>query len=970
MKYIFSNILILNAIATIFLVIDYWVRHKRFKVENIILYIFALASAIWSFGFGMLFIQTTVSGAYFWRSFGIFGTMTFMVTSQFLVGRISQIDIKLRTYFEVFSFAGFIIFFLTIQPDQTRFSMSPWGMTYEFMPGLVNNLYTGYFIIATCHIVYVIIQMIRHSQLKRIQRFGKHFLFVIFFIAIGTVFDMVVPALGYVALPGSNVTQFWGLLIIMYAMNAIDKNDVTVSNMSEFIYYSLSAPILVYDFDKTLRIANESAIERFAISDISSDITKVHLYNIFDLEKKDPFADGTYSVDSFTISNHTPYNLSLSNIYDPYGDIIGYIVICRDLSERFKYIKQLEQAKEAADLSNSAKSIFLANMSHEIRTPMNAIIGFSELALQENVSPVIKDYLYDIKSSSHHLMILINDILDISKIESGHMKLVSVEYKLSSILHDVYQMILTQTNKKGLDFYLEINCKVPSLLSGDCNRIQSLLINLLNNAVKYTPSGYIKLLVDVLSNENNKIMLQFQVIDSGIGIKVEDKDTLFEAFSQFDQSRNYGIEGTGLGLALVKSICELMNGSIRVESEYGKGSNFIATIEQDVVDSTLTELNIDTSNSSTDEFTLGTMRLHNVNALVVDDNPVNLKVISKSLSFYGITVECASSGAESIELCKQNEYDFIFMDQMMPEMDGIEAMKIIRKSITHYFNKGYIIALTANAISGVKQQLLDEGFDEYISKPIVYPELEEIFKKYVNPKQISYDQSASGKDGTASDKGDTSSGKDGRAPDKGDTASNEGYAASNEGYAASNEGYAACCIDRNTSIDVNQDLLSKLLPSIDIADGLAHCANNIDDFVEVLPIFLKSGKEQIEKLRVSRENNNLKDFAIYAHAFKGGCLNIGASLLAEKAKGLELAGKGDDKLYINNHFEEYIGRFEEFLLEIDSAIQSLGLKTALDNHISENDNSASYQLLIQVKKALDDYDFATASNLLKNIKTD
>ena len=169
---------------------------------------------------------------------------------------------------------------------------------------------------------------------------------------------------------------------------------------------------------------------------------------------------------------------------------------------------------------------------------------------------------------------------------------------------------------------------------------------------------------------------------------------------------------------------------------------------------------------------------------------------------------------------------------------------------------------------------------------------------------------------------------------------------------------------------MNQDLLSKLLPSIDIADGLAHCANNIDAFVEVLPIFLKSGKEQIEKLRVSRENNNLKDFAIYAHAFKGGCLNIGASLLAEKAKGLELAGKGDDKLYINNHFEEYIGRFEEFLLEIDSAIQSLGLKTALDNHISENDNSASYQLLIQVKKALDDYDVATASNLLKNIKTD
>ena len=317
------------------------------------------------------------------------------------------------------------------------------------------------------------------------------------------------------------------------------------------------------------------------------------------------------------------------------------------------------------------------------------------------------------------------------------------------------------------------------------------------------------------------------------------------------------------------------------------------------------------------------MKLHNVNALVVDDNPVNLKVISKSLSFYGMTVECVSSGAESIELCKKNEYDFIFMDQMMPEMDGVEAMKIIRKSITHYFNNGYIIALTANAISGVKQELLNEGFDEYISKPIVYPELEEIFKKYINPTQITYEESASD--------------------------------------------------------EVDQNMLSKLLPSINVGDGLSHCANNIDSFVEVLPIFLRSGKEQIEKLRKSKEDNNLKDFAIYAHAFKGGCLNIGASLLAEKAKGLELAGKADDSSYIDSNFEEYISEFEKFLAEIDSAIDRLGLNSsnnqtsdiqASDFQASDNDKNPSYQLLVQVKKALDDYDFATATNLLKDIKTD
>lgn len=914
MKFIFSNLLIFDFTIAIFLMLSHIVRHRSIKVENILLYIFSIASAIWSFGFGMLFIQTNYDGAYFWRSFGIMGTVLYMVSAQFLVDCISNLSLKMRSIMEIFSFTGFIAFILSVQPGQTTFHMSAFGMTYQFTPGIVSHIYTGYFIIASINILIVIINMIRHSKLARIRKFGKQFLVVTILILLGTVLDMVFPAIGLEAIPGSNITQFWGLLIIYYAMEEIDRTDITLSNLSSFIYHSMSSPIVIYDNNKTIKIVNEAAISQWGLPRDSDLLSESHLSDIFDLPDDFVFPDNQLSVDSRLKSSQVPYSLSLSLIHDKYGDIIGYIIIGKDLSDRIKYIEQLEKAREAADMSNMAKSRFLANMSHEIRTPMNAIIGFSELALKEEVSDTLKDYLYDIKSSSHNLMILINDILDISKIESGRMNLVGVEYKLSTVLHDVYQMILTQANKKNLDFQLEINSQVPAVLYGDSNRIQSILINLLNNAVKYTPSGFVKLTVDVLSIQDNNVVFEFQVIDSGIGIKVKDTSTLFEAFSQVDQEKNYGIEGTGLGLALVKSVCELMNGDIRVESEYGKGSTFIATLEQLVVDPTMVDINISKTNSSSDEFTLGQMKVHDVKVLVVDDNPVNLKVIEKSLSYYGMDVELASSGLQAIDMCTNTQYDIIFMDQMMPEMDGVETMIKIRKDIAYYACGGRIVALTANAISGVKEELLALGFDEYISKPIVYPELEAVLKQFIPDSQITYEEN--NYDGT-----------------------------------------------------INVRSLERLLPSIDIHEGLIHCGNDIEAYVEVLPIFHRSGKEQLAKMLSKRSVDTLSDFAIYAHAIKGSCLNIGAKEIGEHVKALEYAGKDKDFDYIQHNLDLFVEEFEKFLDEIYNAMKELGLiedSLNTSNNNINNSNSEAENLLIKVKKAIEDYDFATASSLLRD----
>jgi len=407
----------------------------------------------------------------------------------------------------------------------------------------------------------------------------------------------------------------------------------------------------------------------------------------------------------------------------------------RSISSR--YISQVEEnvslmskLLEKANAENRAKSMFLANMSHEIRTPMNSIMGFAEILLKQKMTEEQEDYVISIRESSQSLLSIINDILDISKIESGKMEIMEHDFSTKKLLCSVLAEIGLLADKKVIEFKYNVDENLPKTLWGDEVRIREILVNLLNNAIKYTKAGWVSLSVSSENTADGLVNCIFKVEDTGIGISKENQELIFNVFEQVEQLKNKGIEGTGLGLSIVKSYVNLMHGEISVDSEVGKGSVFLLTLPLKAVDVAPVG-NIVLEKSREKKSGIGELKIENRTALVVDDSRVNLKVIKKILENYGLSVETAEGGEESIELCKNKQYDMVFMDQMMPGMDGVTAMKHIRE-IQGYESGGpnKIFVLTANAIKGVEAELLSEGFDEYFRKPIEFKEIEGALRKY------------------------------------------------------------------------------------------------------------------------------------------------------------------------------------------------------------------------------------------------
>lgn len=409
-------------------------------------------------------------------------------------------------------------------------------------------------------------------------------------------------------------------------------------------------------------------------------------------------------------------------------NVQAYIAWIFDMTFINQYTSEMIKLKEASEQASIAKTNFLTHVSHEIRTPMNAIVGYSNMALRTQDTKDVNYYLRNIKEASNTLLDLINEILDISKIESGKMELVDVNYSFENMIHEISSMMGAQAGKAGLALIIEIEPDIPKWLCGDRVKLQEILTNLISNGIKYTKAGSVSLRIHMRERTEEHVMLHIEVEDTGIGIEQKNFPLVFGKFEQFDNKKNYQIEGSGLGLSIVKSFVEMMGGHITFESEYGCGTKFIADIWQGIGHREKTD---DKDIVPDDE----NIQIQQGRILVVDDNDLNCDVAKGILCCLGMQAEAVRSARECITLLEEGQrYDIIFMDHMMPEMDGVEALHEIR-SKGGEIAATPIVLLTANAVSGVKEQMIEEGFDDFLSKPIDISELRGVLIRYLGVYQ-------------------------------------------------------------------------------------------------------------------------------------------------------------------------------------------------------------------------------------------
>jgi len=720
--------------------------------------------------------------------------------------------------------------------------------------------------------------------------------------------------------------------------------------------------------------------------------------------------------------------------------IIILLIFCRNALNSSKnktlqvqeLLMEVEDKKNQAERADQAKSDFLANMSHEIRTPMNAITGMVELLMQNELSDKEYEYVSTIKSAAGGLLSLINDILDFSKIEAGKLDIIDVEYNPGSLITDIVNLINTKIDKEHVSFNVNINPNLPSELIGDELRVKQIALNILSNATKFTKQGFIIFNINYQPVSKDEIMLTLEINDSGIGIKEENLDEIFDEFKQVDTRRNRNIQGTGLGLAICKRLATLMGGTIVMDSKYGIGTKVTVTMVQKVkskipcavvknprhtsvlifdtdpyVRTSLSGLlkALQVKHDVTDDFeeykvllncrsythtffdyeiaytymkkfarennrvksiamvckndynisdpndiiTLVLKPLHFISivpilngenltqnkkaqneytfiaptakVLIVDDNFVNLKVAEGLLEKFKVQVTPATGGFEAIDIImKEQNFDLVLMDHMMPQIDGVDTVKLIRSSNSLYCRKVPIIAFSANAVKEAQLMFLNNGFNDFLAKPIEVKALKQILMKWIP--------------------------KDKLEKVSGDVAKMQNQQNNNQ------QGFT-------------QNKESMNLKLIDIQAGLNSCMGDKNAYKEILMIFAKSGKKNINLIINSSKMGAIKDFTTYVHSVKSSAKSIGAMSLSEQSYQLEMAGKSNDWGFINSHLQEYINLYDQVITDIFKNLAPQGSQAPVQKKNISGDMFK--KSLISISSAVNNYDSESALHLLKEL---
>lgn len=733
MARILSYLLFGFAVATLIMAIEVFRGRVKGREEDYLLSGFCLGSTLWSFCFGMILIQTDVGAAYLLRCVGMTGTFAYLIFATLILVEWSEIEKPYIRVLKYFPMTAIVLYPFLMKPSNTIFIPSAQGMNYTFSKGIWNELYNVYCVLVAVDMIYLVVCMIRNKKRKSIRVLGMRLLLCELVILMGMVFDTFLPMFGLQAIPGSTITQFFGALLLYQAYQFYRCNSITLSNMSEFVYYSVETPVLIYDEEKKLRIVNKSAVEFFSLP---MQYEQIGLSKLFALDEG-VLHSGIVQlkVDTHCLKNNAYCRLVINRIPDRYNEVLGYIIIVDDLTDKMQIIEELKEARKHADRANRAKSRFLAQMSHEIRTPLNTVLGMDEMILRESESQRIREHAGYIRSAGKTLLGIINDILDLSKMESGKIQLMEDKYSLRVMLHDTLNIISLKQKEKGLALELDIAEDIPDSLYGDELRLKQAVTNILNNAVKYTEKGKVSLGLHWRETSLGLAELTFRIEDTGRGIRKEDMKKLFAPYERFEERQNRMIEGSGLGLAITKELLELMGGRMEVESEYGKGSVFTLIFSQKIIGrepiGKISEREEWELPEQEKERSRECLVAPDVRVLVVDDIISNLVIIQGLLRRTRIKVDMAKSGRDALRMVAKKEYRIIFLDHMMPEMDGIETLQEIRKLEGNPNAKTPVVALTANAVLGAKERYLAAGFDDYLSKPVDALLLEKMIQKHL-----------------------------------------------------------------------------------------------------------------------------------------------------------------------------------------------------------------------------------------------
>lgn len=764
--------------------------------------------------------------------------------------------------------------------------------------------------------VVLLYRFIRSNKSERKREF--HFILASLF----TCITCTLYGLGVFSIydPSSSSYVVSGLLMLI----SIYKDQLfdVIHSARDIMIESMEEAFIVIDTKNHILDRNMSAVRLFPkLESYTSETTTKEISLVLEdlFEKK---LDCKFRLEERYYESH------INDIYNG-KEVVGYSALFIDITSTQEYTEDLINMRKQAEAANEAKSMFLANISHEIRTPLNAVLGMTDLILNEDINEEVRDDAISIKSAGNTLLKLMDDILDLSKIESGKLIIHESKYQLMDVLDDVIRMTRLKLKEKPVALIFNFSKDLPLYVYGDEIRIRQVLSNILLNAVKFTNHGEITFTVDC-NNENNHTNLIFIIKDTGCGIEKED---LYNIFNSFERSRKAildGVEGTGLGLAICKKIVETMGGTIAVESIYGMGSAFTITIPQKLYrkQNALEAHSIKFLDNPID------FNAKDAHALIVDDNSLNLKVVYNLLKQFKINVEQAQSGKECISFVEKNKYDIVFLDYMMPEMDGLETLQQIRLLDGAGPEELPVVVLTANAISGVKEQLLSEGFSDYLSKPINLHDLGSMLKKWLPSDKLqsiisttkTTRQERTMKNNTDDDhlncnadenlNSNADDNLNSNTDDNLNSNTDENYLNKNAyvNYLNSNtydnylnmKSYDNNIDNDNINIMNMLSNISKNNTQIYFEIGLQNCANIKSYYTEALHLYCIENASTIESLLDSLKNNNIKQFEIQIHGLKSVAKTLGALSLSEIAADLEIAAECGDINRINSLIDEFL----------------------------------------------------------------